>query len=421
MRAHPSRQPTLNFIFVTMLLAMTGVGLLIPILPRLVVEFSGNNMTDGAYAYGLLLVIFALMQFVASPILGALSDRFGRRRIILIATAGSAIDYVIMANAPNLRWLFVARMISGVTAGIFATANAYVVDVTPPDKRAGAFGMINAAFGLGIMLGPPIGGALGKISIHLPFWFAASCSAANWLWGFFVLPESLAPENRRSFSWKRANPIGALLALRRFPAVLGLTVAFFMVYLAQPIIQSTWALYTQARYNWGTVEVGFSLMAAGALMALVQAILVKRIVPRLGDTRAFVIGCCFSAAASAAYGLASAGWMIYAIMVFGSIAGIAAPALQAYITKHVPANEQGAVQGIFGGLSSLAYIPGTLLATRSFGWAMSTRTTVNVPGIAFFEAGAAALIGMLLALRSFARDRRAAAPIAEPATVTAEP
>ncbi|HVU33050.1 MAG TPA: MFS transporter, partial [Opitutaceae bacterium] len=216
MRVPASRQPGLTFIFVTMLLAMTGVGLLIPVLPRLVVQFSGNDMTAGAHVYGWLLGIFSLMQFFASPILGALSDRFGRRRIILIATAGSAIDYTIMANAPTLGWLFLARMISGATAGILATANAYVVDVTPPEKRAGAFGMINAAFGLGIMLGPPLGGLLGNINIHLPFWFAAACSAMNWIWGFLVLPESLPPTQRRPVAWKRANPIGALLALRRF-------------------------------------------------------------------------------------------------------------------------------------------------------------------------------------------------------------
>jgi len=410
MRPATTRQPGLNFIFVTLLLAMVGVGLLIPILPRLVVQFSGNDLTAGAHAYGWLLGIFSLMQFFASPILGSLSDRFGRRRIILIATAGSAIDYVIMANAPTLSWLFVARMISGVTAGVLATANAYVVDVSPPEKRAGAFGMISAAFGLGIMLGPPIGGALGKMSIHLPFWFAAGCSALNWLWGFFVLPESLAPANRRPFSWKRANPIGALLALRRFPAVLGLTAAYFVIYLGQPITQSTWALYTQSRYGWGTLQVGLSLMAAGALMAVVQATLVKRIVPRLGDTKAFVLGCSVSCIGCVAYGLADAGWMIYVIMVFSSIAGIAMPALQAYITKHVPANEQGAVQGIFGGLGSLAYIPGPLIATWSFGWAVAPGRRLNLPGIAFFEAGIVVLIGMLLAMRSFKRDRHSPTP-----------
>ncbi|HVU36158.1 MAG TPA: TCR/Tet family MFS transporter, partial [Opitutaceae bacterium] len=355
----------------------------------------------------------------ASPILGALSDRFGRRRIILSATAGSAIDYTIMANAPTLGWLFVARMISGATAGILATANAYVVDVTPPEKRAGAFGMINAAFGLGIMLGPPLGGLLGHINIHLPFWFAAACSAMNWIWGFLVLPESLPPTQRRPVAWKRANPIGALLALRRFPAVFGLTMAYFMVYLSQTMMQSIWALYTQERYHWSVLQVGLSLMVAGGLMALLQATLVKHIVPRLGDTRAFIWGCWVWVLAFAAYGLASAGWMIYATMVFGTMAGIATPALQAYVTKHVPATEQGAVQGVFSGLGSLSYIPGPLIATWSFGWAVADSRRVHLPGIAFFEAGLAVLIGMVLALRSFRRDRGMALPsleATEPAT-----
>ncbi|HVS52739.1 MAG TPA: TCR/Tet family MFS transporter [Opitutaceae bacterium] len=405
-----SRPPALGFIFVTLLLAIVGFGLLIPVLPKLVVQFQGGNMSSGAHAYGWLVSIFSLMQFIASPILGSLSDRFGRRRIILISTAGSAIDYVIMANAPNLSWMFVARMISGITAGVLATANAYLVDVTPPEKRAQSFGLLGAAFGLGFVIGPALGGLLGKFDLRLPFWFAAGCAALNWLWGFFVLPESLAPENRRPFDWRRANPIGALAAVRRFPAVLGLTECFFILWLAQTMLQATWALYTDRRYGWDSLQIGLSLMAAGALMGVVQAGLVKKLVPRLGEQRAVILGLAVSAAAQVAYGLASQGWMIYVIIVFAALAGIASPALQAYVTKHVPPNEQGAVQGVFTGLASLANIPGPFIATWSFGWAVAPERKFHLPGIAFFEAAVFVLIALALAIRSFRADARAAAP-----------
>lgn len=406
------RTPAVGFIFVTLTLAIVGMGLIIPILPKLIVEMQGGNETAGAHAYGWIVGVYALMQFIGSPILGSLSDRFGRRRIILIATAGSAIDYVIMALAPTLAWLFVARVIAGFTAGIMATANAYLVDVTPPDKRAGAFGLLGAAFGIGFIIGPALGGFLGGIDLHLPFWFAAGCSTLNWIFGLFVLPESLKPENRRAFSWKRANPIGALAALRRFPAVLGLAESFFLLMFAQVMLFSTWTLYTIHRYGWDTREVGLSLMFSGVVSAIVQAGLVRRIVPKLGDTRAVVVGMGISCAAHLCYGFATQGWMIYAIIVGGSLAGIAGPALQSYITKHVPADEQGAVQGVYSGLQSLAAIPAPFLATWSFGWAIAPERTFHAPGIAFFEAALVVLVALVLAIRTFRQDHE---PILHPA------
>src|SRR5688572_20713356 len=250
------RQPAVFFIFVNLALAIMGFGLLIPVLPKLIVEFRGGDISVGSHSYGWLVGIYAFMQFVGSPILGSLSDRFGRRPIILIATAGSAIDYVIMAVAPTLAWLFVARTIAGFTAGIYATANAYIVDVTPPEKRAGAFGILGAAFGIGFVCGPALGGFLAEYGLRLPFWVAAGCSALNCLWGFFVLPESLQPENRRDFSWARANPVGGLLALRRFPAVLSLVESYFLLMLAQSMMFSLWALYTGHRFAWTPREIG---------------------------------------------------------------------------------------------------------------------------------------------------------------------
>jgi DHA1 family tetracycline resistance protein-like MFS transporter len=402
------RAPALSFIFVTLVIAIVGMGLLIPVLPKLVVEFNHGDVASGSSSYGWLISIFSLMQFVASPILGALSDRFGRRKVILIATAGSAIDYVIMANAPTMTWLFVARLISGVTAGILATANAYIVDVTPAEKRAQAFGLLGAAFGVGFIIGPVVGGFLGNISLRLPFWFAAGCSALNWLWGFFVLPESLKPEHKREFDWKRANPVGALLALKRIPAVFNLVEAYFILMFSQTMLQSIWALYMDKRYGWGPRDVGLSLGFAGLLTILVQAVLIRRIVPRLGETRSVVIGFSIGIAAQLCYGFASHGWMVYAIICLGAFAGIGSPALQSYITRHVPHNEQGAVQGVLMGLTSMANIPGPFVSTHSFSWAVAAGQPAWLAGLPFFEAAALLLIAMLLTVRSFRRDTTAA-------------
>lgn len=434
MTSTQGRAPAMSFIFVTMVLAIMGMGLLIPVLPKLIVEMQGGDETAGAHAYGIIVAVYAVMQFVGSPILGSLSDRFGRRRIILIATAGSAIDYVIMANAPTLSWLVVARVIAGLTAGIMATANAYIADVTPPEKRAGAFGLLGSAFAIGFIIGPLLGGMLGDINLRLPFWVAAACAAVNWVFGFFVLPESLQPENRRTFSWARANPVGAVLALRRFPAVLSLAESYFLLMLAQMMLFSTWTLYALHRYAWSMKMVGLSLFSSGVCMGLVQALLVRKIVPKLGDTRAVVVGMMISFVAQICYGFAAQGWMIFAIIVLGSLAGISGPALQSFITKHVPGNEQGAVQGVLMGLQSLAGIPAPLIATWSFGWAISKDGAVHLPwilsradgvatwlaqhflprhpGIAFFEAAALVLCALVLAIRSFRKDHE---PILHPA------
>lgn len=400
----PARAPAIGFIFVTLTLAMTGFGLLIPVLPKLTVELNGGDLTEGSHAYGWLVSCYALMQFVGSPILGSLSDRFGRRRIILIATAGSAIDYVIMANAPSLSWLFFARIIAGFTAGVLATANAYIADVTPPEKRAGAFGLLGGAFGIGFVIGPVLGGLLGQIDLRLPFWVAAGFSAANWLFGYFVLPESLAPEHRRPFSWRRANPIGAFAALKRLPSVLGLAESYFILMFAQNMLFSTWALYTDHRYGWTPLWIGLSLMVSGLLSGFVQAVLVRRIVPALGETRAVVIGMSISCAGQLAYGLAPHGWMIFVIVSVTAFAGISGPALQSYVTRHVPPTEQGAVQGVFAGLMSLAGIFAPTVATWSFGWAIGPESPVYLPGIAFFEAALLVGLALWLAVRAFRRD-----------------
>jgi DHA1 family tetracycline resistance protein-like MFS transporter len=392
-----------------MVLSVLGFGLLIPVLPGLVTEFQGGDVAGASHAFGLLVGVFGLLQFVGSPILGALSDRFGRRRVILVSLAGASIDYVIMALAPTLGWLFVGRCISGFTAGILATSNAYVADVTPPDRRAQAFGLLGAAFGIGFVLGPLVGGLLGGVNLRLPFWFAAGCAALNWLYGMFVLPESLKPEHRRPFSWSRANPIGALKSLRRFPTVRRLADVYFIIMLSQAVLYSTWVLYMTYRYGWTSREVGLSLGVAGVAAALVQATLVRRVVGRIGDRRAVVAGFCATIVALLCYGLAPSGWMIYCIIPIGALGGVSGPALQSYISRRVPPNEQGAVQGVYSGLGSLANVPGPLLGTWSFGWAIANRSWAHLPGIAFFEGAALLGIGLFVLLRAFRDDARGAA------------
>ena len=408
------RRPALGFIFVTVVLTVLGFGLLIPVLPGLVTEFLGRDVSAGSYSYGWLVSVYALMQFFGAPVLGALSDRFGRRKVILMALAGSSLDYVVMALAPNLAVLFVARMIGGLTAGVMSAANAYVADVTPPEKRAQGFGLIGAAFGLGFIIGPLVGGLLGSIDLRLPFWAAAGCAALNWLYGFFVLPESLAPEKRRAFSWKRANPVGALMALKRFPAVLGLAESYFVLTLAQMMLFSIWALYTAHRYRWDPQQVGFSLAAVGVMGVVVQAGLARRIIGRVGDMRAVVFGLVLSAVAQTLYGLAPSAWMVYAIIGVSSFAGIAGPAMQSYITKHVPPDEQGGVQGIYAGLASLAGIPGPLISTWSFGWAVEPGRAEWLVGLPFFIAASLVVIALVLATRSFGKDHLALTPTARP-------
>ena len=404
----PPRKPALGFIFITLVLLVLGFGIIIPVLPRLIVQFKGGSFAEGSGSYGLLLSVYAVMQFIAAPILGSLSDRFGRRKIILIALAGSAIDYVIMGWAPTLAWLFLARTISGMTAGALAACNAYIADVTPPEKRAQGFGLVGAAFGFGFAIGPAIGGYLGAISIKLPFFAAAGIVGLNWLYGLFVLPESLTREHRRPFSWGRANPVGSLLALRRFRGVVDLAWMYFIFMFANTMLQSIWALYTDYRYHWSASQVGYSLTFIGVMAIVVQGGLVKRIIARTGERKGLVIGLVISAFAMSAYGTATQGWMIYVLVLVGAWGGIAGPSAQALITKHVPANEQGAVQGSLSGLVSLTGIIAPLFAAWSFGMCIP-----KVPGITFYESSALILVALALAFRSFELDDRVSARAAK--------
>lgn len=405
MAAKAPRKPALGFVFVTLVLVVLGYGLIIPVLPGLITEFQGGSTSDASHVYGWLVGVFALMQFVSSPILGALSDRFGRRKVILIALAGSAADYLLMAWAPTLGWLFVARIIAGLTSGTVATVNAYVVDVTPPEKRAQGFGLLGAAVGLGFVIGPAIGGLLGGVNLRAPFIAAAACTALNLIYGAMVLPESLPVARRKKFDWKQANPAGALLALRKFPVVLGLAGTHLFSMLGTTMLQSVWVLYTGYRYDWKPAQVGISLAVVGIAGAVVQGALVRVVIARIGERRALVAGLLIMIVAMIAYGSATQGWMIYGLVFFGSLGGIAGPAAQALITQNVPDNEQGRVQGSLSSLTSLAGVVAPPVAAWSFGVCIAPGAAWHIPGIAFFEAAALTLIALILALRSFGRER----------------
>jgi DHA1 family tetracycline resistance protein-like MFS transporter len=281
-----ARKPALGFIFVTLFLDILGIGLIIPILPKLIEQFSGGNISAASHTYGWLAALYSLMQFLCAPVLGSLSDRFGRRPVILSSLFGSGLDYLLLAFAPGLPWFFLGRIVAGITGANITAASAYIADVSPLEKRAANFGLIGAAFGLGFITGPALGGVLGSYSLRVPFLVAAGLALLNWLFGLLVLPESLPRENRRGFDWKRANPIGSFVALKRHPTVLGLTETYFLMNLAHQVFPSTWVLYTSHRYHWTPKQVGLSLAAVGVMAAIVQGGLVRRIIPRLGERRA---------------------------------------------------------------------------------------------------------------------------------------
>jgi DHA1 family tetracycline resistance protein-like MFS transporter len=397
------RRPALGFIFVTLVLDILGIGLIIPILPRLIESLSGGNVSAASQTFGWLAALYSLMQFLFSPVLGSLSDRFGRRPVILCSLFGSGLDYLLLAFAPTLPWFFLGRIVAGITGANITATSAYIADISPPEKRAQNFGLIGAAFGLGFIAGPALGGLLGNVGLRVPFLVAAGLTLLNWCYGLFILPESLDRQHRRAFSWVRANPVGSLVALKRYPVVLGLTGTFFLLQLGHNSLVSIWVLYMAYRYGWTVGQTGLSLAIVGLTAGLVQGGLVRVIVPRLGERRAIIVGLTISVFGMMGYGLATRGWMIYVILVAASLGGIASPAAQGLISRGVPLNEQGAVQGALTSLASVAGIIGPPVATELFGYFISPRAPVLLPGVPFFLAAALIFVAMLLALRSFRR------------------
>src|SRR5271170_5836560 len=396
----PRRRAALNFIFVTVLIDMLAFGMIIPVLPILVQDFVGGNAARAATMYGLFGTAWALMQFIFSPVQGSLSDHFGRRSVILISCAGLGLDFILMALAPNLWWLLVGRVISGITAASFSTAAAYISDVTPPEKRAASFGLIGAAFGIGFVLGPALGGLLGAVSPRLPFWASAFMALANVCWGLFVLPESLPKEKRVAFSWKNANPLGALKLLRSHPMLAGLAASYFLMNLAHVVLPSTTVLYMHYRFGWDTRAVGLLLAGVGICALVVQGFLVKPAVRWLKERRAMAVGLTFGAAGFAIYGLAPTGPVFWIGVPVMALWGVATPSLQAIMTRLVDATEQGRLQGALASLVGLASLIGPTVFTQTFAIFISTRADWGIPGAPFLLAAVLVFVAMALGWRT---------------------
>lgn len=393
-----NRQPAFAFILVTLLLNVLGIGLIIPVLPKLVVEITGQSLSTSAITYGIFAAAYSTMQFFCAPLLGALSDRFGRRPVLLLSTLGTALDYVMMTLAPTLAILFLGRVLGGVTAASLTAANAYVADVTPPEDRAKRFGMTGAVFGIGFVLGPTVGGLLGDYNLRAPFAFAALLAFCNFLYGLFVLPESHPKEHRSAFALRKANPVGSLLALKRFRGVVPLATVLTTLNLAQFSLHATWVLYTAYRFGWGPKDVGLSLGFVGLLAVFVQGYLTGKIVKKIGEHATLYLGFFFATLAYTGYGLATQGWMMYAVMVVGAFGGILGPAAQALITQQVGRENQGLAQGALSSLSALCAIIAPLTATWLFAHFSGENAIADLPGISFIVGGVLTALGFAIAL-----------------------
>jgi len=398
------RRAALAFIFITIVLDMFALGMIIPVLPHLIEDFLGGDTVGAAKVYGVFGTVWALMQFFSMPVMGALSDRYGRRGVIVLSNLGLGVNYVLMALAPNLVWLFVGRVISGITAATISTGMAYVADVTPVEQRATAFGRMGIAFGLGFVLGPALGGILGSVDPRLPFWAAAAASLLNGVYGAFVLPESLPPERRRPFDWKRANPFGSLRMLSRHRELAGLAGVVFLSNLAHAALPATFVLYAAYRYDWQEREVGFVFAAVGICSAIVQGALVGPAVRRLGERRVLLTGLACGAIGFFGYGIAPNGALFLAAVPIVALWGLASPAAQGIMTRHVGASEQGELQGATGSLMGIAALIGPWLFASTFAYFISAGVRWHAPGAAFVLAAALLALGAVVAARATARE-----------------
>lgn len=400
------RRAALGFIFVTIALDALAMGIVVPVLPRLVQGFVGGDTARAAAVFGVFGTAWALMQFIFSPIQGALSDRFGRRPVVLFSNFGLGADYILMALSPNLRWLFVGRVISGITAASFSTASAYIADVTPPERRAAAFGLIGASWGVGFILGPALGGLLGGHDPRLPFWVAGGLGLLNACYGLFVLPESLPPARRAPLSWRRASPIGALSLLRSHPELFGLAGVQLLSYLAHNVLPSVFVLYAGYRYGWSQRTVGLTLTGVGACGIVVQAGLVRRVVPRIGERAALVGGLVCGAVGFAIYGLAPVGPLFWLGVPVHALLGFYGPAAQGLMTRHVKPSEQGQLQGASSSILGITGLVGPTLFTQTFARAIARDAPLHLPGAPFLVASLLLLAAAALGWRVTRAARR---------------
>lgn len=392
-----SRNAAIGFIFITMTIDVIGFGLIIPVTPKLIAELKHISISEASVYGGDLLALYAIMQLLFSPFMGNLSDRYGRRPVLLLSLLGFCVDYLILAFAHTYSLLVVGRVLSGITGASFTTATAYIADISTNENRAKNFGLIGAAFGLGFVIGPALGGLLSVWGLRAPFFAASGLCLLNFLYGYFVLPESLKPENRRSFDWRKANPIGSLRLFLKYPGILGLVLCFFFVFLGSHAVQSNWSYFTMDQFKWSEKEVGISLAIVGVLVGLVQGGLMRYTSPRLGNEKSAYTGLFFYAFGMILFAFATKSWMMYAFLVPYCMGGIAGPALQALITNDVPANEQGALQGGLNCVMSFTAIIGPPMMTRTFFYFSHDQAPVYFPGAPFVLGATLMLISAIIA------------------------
>lgn len=404
MRLFPAsaRRAAIAFILVTALLDVMAMGIVIPVLPPLIEQFTGSTARAGVIN-GLFVALWALMQFLCSPVIGSLSDRYGRRPVILLSTLGLSADYVLMALAPDLWWLAAGRILAGVTSASFTTVYAYMADITAPDARARGYGLIGAAFSAGFVAGPLMGGILGEISPRAPFWAAAALSGVALLYGLFVLPESLAREKRMAFSWRRANPFGALMLLRSHRDLTRLSVVNFLLYFAHHLFAAVFVLYAGHRFGWSAFQVGTLLALVGALDMIVQGVLVGPVVKRLGDRRTMILGLAAGAVGIACMGLAPTGWLFTLAMLPNALWGLAMPTIQSLMTRRVSESEQGQLQGANMSVGSIAGVISPLFFGAVYSMSVGESPAFPHPGTAFLIAAAILAGAAIISLRA-ARD-----------------
>ena len=396
--AKAPRRAAVGFIFAAATMDILALGIIIPVLPQLVRQFTHGDTAHAAQYFGWFGFIFGVMQFICSPIIGSLSDRFGRRPVLLVSIFGLGFDYLLMANAPTIGWLFLGRMISGITAASFSTASAYIADITPPEQRARSFGLIGAAFGVGFTFGPALGGFLGHYDLRLPFWVAAGLALANGLYGLFVLPESLPKERRARFNLTKANPVGSFDLLRSHPQLLGLGSVLFLYYLAHQVLQSTMVLYTAERYHWGPQMMGFNLMGVGIGNILVQSFVIGPFVKRFGERGALYTGLTCGALGFLIYATATTSLQFWAGLPVFAMMGLVQPGYQGLMTRRVSPTEQGRLQGANSGLMAVAGIIGPLLFTSVFAWSLHASGLVLGKGTVVYLASAFLVLALVMAV-----------------------
>jgi DHA1 family tetracycline resistance protein-like MFS transporter len=405
----------LAFIFLTVLIDSIGFGIIMPVMPQLIVDLTGETLARATLIAGGLLTTYAVLQFACGPIMGNLSDRFGRRPVLLGSLAAFALDYFLMGFAPAIGWLFLGRAVAGVAGAVYSPAMAYIADISTPEKRAQSFGIMGMGFGLGFIIGPMIGGLLGELGPRAPFFAAAALGALNFVYGLIVLPESLAKQNRRAFNWARANPLGTLISLRRYPSVVAMAGAVFLWQLSHQVYPSTWAFFAKIRFEWTEAAIGASLAFVGVLMAFTQGYLTGKLVPRIGEYRAVILGVGSGALSMALLAFTTQTWFVYVALAAGTLQGLAYPSMNAIMSKQIPPDQQGELAGGVASMMSLTTIIGPLMMTQILGRFSGAGAPVYFPGAAFLLAAMLAIFALLIVLKAGAKAPASALPEARPA------